>query len=36
MQSSIFRWYGQLHEGQEDVQDNPRSGCHSGVVLNGQ
>jgi hypothetical protein len=27
MQSNIFRWYRWYHEGQEDFQDNLRSGC---------
>ena len=24
--SNVFQWYGQFHDGQEDIEDNPRSG----------
>ena len=24
--SNVFQWYGWFHEGQEDIEDNPRSG----------
>lgn len=27
MRSNILLWYGRFCEGQEDVQDDPRSGC---------
>jgi hypothetical protein len=27
--SNIFCWYGWYHEGQEDIQDNLKSGCTS-------
>jgi len=23
---NVFQWYGQFHDGQEDIEDNPRSG----------
>jgi len=30
---NVFRWYGQFHDGQEDIEDDPRSGqptdCHN-------
>jgi len=31
--SNVFRWYGRFHDGQEDIEDDPRSGrpteCHN-------
>ena len=24
--SNVFQWYGQFHDGQEDIEDDPRSG----------
>jgi transposase len=33
--SNIFRWYGRLREGREDVQDDPRSGRPSESPTNG-
>ena len=24
--SNVFQWYGRFHDGQEDIEDDPRSG----------